>query len=186
MHDNISGGCRADGTLAERVVLGKRRREQLGIQTASDRQHQQSLSPRSSIASGAFAGSGPKGLAVAATPGALEHSGPGRPVGVAESMMQKWGYTEGETCAFAVHVQMHIQGVRTLGVLCAVGLCVCMAQSTLVIFSCSLYTCLTVHCNTDLREQHNSTCLGSSGSETAVESCVTAAELSFAHLLATQ
>ncbi|KAL0044230.1 hypothetical protein WJX82_005654 [Trebouxia sp. C0006] len=84
-----------DGTLAERVVLGKRRREQLGIQTASDRQHQQSLSPRSSIASGAFAGSGPKGLAVAAAPGALEHSGPGRSVGVAESMMQKWGYTEG-------------------------------------------------------------------------------------------
>jgi hypothetical protein len=99
--------CCVDGTLAERVVLGKRRREQLGIQTASDRQHQQSLSPRSNIASGAFAGSGPKHLAVAAAPGAVDHSGPGRPVGVAESMMQKWGYTEGETCAFAVHAQMH-------------------------------------------------------------------------------
>ena len=100
-------GCRADGTLAERVVLGKRRREQLGIQTASDRQHQQSSSPRPNIASGAFAGNGPKGLALAAAPGAVDHNGPGRPVGVAESMMQKWGYTEGETCVFAVHAQMH-------------------------------------------------------------------------------
>ena len=107
LHDKRFFGCHADGTLAERVVLGKRRREQPGIQTASDRQHQQSSLSRSNIASGAFAGSGPKGLAVAAAPGALDPNGPGRPVGVAESMMQKWGYTEGETCAFAVHAQMH-------------------------------------------------------------------------------
>ena len=100
-------GCHADGTLAERVVLGKRRREQLGIQTASDRQHQQSSSPRSNIASGAFAGSGSKDLAVAAAPGALDHNGPGRSVGVADSIMQRWGYTEGETCAIAAHTQMH-------------------------------------------------------------------------------
>lgn len=44
---------------------------------------------------------------MAAPPGALDPNGPGRPVGVAESTMQKWGYTEGETCAFAVHAQMH-------------------------------------------------------------------------------
>lgn len=122
-------GCRVDGTLAERVVLGKRRREQLGIQTVSDRQHQQNLSPGSDFASGAFAGSGPTGLAVAAAPGPLDPNGPGRPVGIAESMMQKWGYTEGETCAIAVHAQMHTVCTKHRCVMHCQCVCVCMAQT---------------------------------------------------------
>ena len=180
-------GCHADGTLAERVVLGKRRREQLGIQTTSDRQHQQSSSPRSNIASGAFAGSGPKDLAVAAAPGALDHNGPGRSVGVADSIMQRWGYTEGETCAIAVHTQMHTM-CESLGVSCIVSLCVCTAQSLLmsplVIFSCSLNMCLTVHCSTGLCEQLDSTCLDKF--QKAANLWTPAAALSLKHLLATQ
>lgn len=98
----------ADGTLAERVVLGKRRREQLGIQTESDKQHlalpskqQPHLTSQSSSMAWAFSGNEPAGQAGSAVPGPAGSSGPGiRLVAPAESMMTKWGYTPGQIHAF--------------------------------------------------------------------------------------
>ena len=87
----------ADGTLAERVVLGKRRREQLGIQTESDKQQQSHVTLQSSSMAEAFPGNEPAGQAGSAAPGPAGSSGPGaRLVAPAESMMTKWGYTPGQ------------------------------------------------------------------------------------------
>ena len=65
---------------------------------------------------------------------------------------------------------------------------VCKAQSllmsTLVIFSCSLNMCLTVHCSTDVCEQLDSTCLDSF--KEAAESWTSAAALSLKRMLAAQ
>ena len=61
----------AGGTLAERQVLGKRRREQLGLEA-----------PQAAL---------PYGMAAAATPSPAEGLLPGP----AEGMMAKWGYTPG-------------------------------------------------------------------------------------------
>ena len=75
------------------MALGKRRREQLGIQTPSDRQHQP-ISGSESAAVGSNWLAGPTvaaGDRAASSSGADSRGGGG----VAESMMQKWGYTQG-------------------------------------------------------------------------------------------
>ena len=85
----------ADGTLAERVALGKRRREQLGIQTDLDMQ-------TSSSAAGQSAGPLPFSHGAPSRASAGPLTGPsgggglsGRAAGPAEGMMAKWGYTPG-------------------------------------------------------------------------------------------
>ena len=88
----------ADGTLAERVALGKRRREQLGIQTALDMQSScgPSTSARQSDGTLPFSHGAPDRAAAGPLAGALRRSGsPGRAVAPAEGMMAKWGYTAG-------------------------------------------------------------------------------------------
>lgn len=89
----------ADGTLAERVTLGKRRREQLGIQSASDIQSSSgpSTSPRQSDETLPFSYGAPDKAATGPLTRAPGGRGPsGRAVGPAEGMMAKWGYTPGQ------------------------------------------------------------------------------------------
>ena len=91
--------CAADGTLAERVALGKRRREQLGMQTAADRRDApaQSSAQQSSSLPGAVATNGPAGQIVSNGGGAVAGIGPvGALSGAAGNMMSNWGYTPGE------------------------------------------------------------------------------------------
>jgi len=77
-------------------------------------------------------------------------------------------------------------------VLCTVRLCgsFCEAHpllmSTFVSFSCSQNMCLTVHCSTDLCEQHNSTCHDKFACKQTIQSWVAAAALSLVRLLAAQ
>ena len=89
----------ADGTLAERVTLGKRRREQWGIQTPRDMQSSSraSSSARQSDEALAFNNGGPDRAAAGPLTGPFGGSGPEeRAVGAAEGMMAKWGYTPGQ------------------------------------------------------------------------------------------
>ena len=85
----------ADGTLAERVVLGKRRREQLGIQSASDMHDSSSQSTSARQPDESLHGA-PGKAATGPLTGAPGSRGPsGKAVGPAEGMMAKWGYTPG-------------------------------------------------------------------------------------------
>ena len=89
----------ADGTLAERVALGKRRREQLGIQTTVDMQSHSIPSSLASQSDGALLIShgAPDRAAAGPLAGPSGGSGPSeRAVGTAEGMMAKWGYTPGQ------------------------------------------------------------------------------------------
>lgn len=86
----------ADGTLAERVALGKRRREQLGIQTDLDMQNSSSAAGQSAGPLPFSHGAPNRALAGPLT-GPSGGTGPsGRAAGPAEGMMAKWGYTPGE------------------------------------------------------------------------------------------
>ena len=96
----LSQPCAADGTLAERVALGKRRREQMGMQTAADMQDAsaQSAAEQTSSLPGAAATNGPAGQSVNGGGGAVAGSGPvGAMSGAAGNMMSNWGYTPGES-----------------------------------------------------------------------------------------
>ena len=82
--------------MAERVALGKRRREQLGIQTASDMQN--TPAPASFAAQSAAALPSSHGIAGRPGPDTVsnDQSGSsGKAVRPAEGMMAKWGYTRG-------------------------------------------------------------------------------------------
>lgn len=90
----------ADGTLAERVALGKRRREQLGIQTSLDMQSSSRPSSSARQLDGALpiAHGAPDRAAAGLLTAASGGGGPsGRAVRPAEGMMAKWGYTPGHT-----------------------------------------------------------------------------------------
>ena len=96
----LSQSCAADGTLAERVALGKRRREQMGMQTAADKQDAsaQSAAWQPSSLAGAAATNGPAGQVVGGAGGAVVGNGPvGAMSGAAGNMMSNWGYTPGES-----------------------------------------------------------------------------------------
>ena len=87
--------------MAERVALGKRRRQQLGLETAEDMQSAPAVSatPLSSAvgpvakgsASGVSAGAGAGHLGAEGLPPGVGGMG-----GAAAGMMTKWGYTPGK------------------------------------------------------------------------------------------
>ena len=94
------------------MALGKRRREQLGIQTPLDMQSSSrpSSSARQSVEAPAFGSGAPDRAAAGLLTGPLEGSGPdGRAVGAAEGMMAKWGYTPGQIwiTVYIVNFSMH-------------------------------------------------------------------------------
>ena len=96
----LSQFCAADGTLAERVALGKRRREQLGMQTEADKQDAsaQSAAQQTGSLSGAAATNGPAGQVVGVGGGTVGGNGPVDALsGAAGTMMSNWGYTPGKS-----------------------------------------------------------------------------------------
>ena len=103
----------ADGTLAERVALGKRRREQLGIQTDLDMQTSPSAAGQSAAPLPSGHGASARAQARPSTgaksgpvTGLSGSSGPpGAAAGAAEGMMAKWGYTPGECFSVSCFVE---------------------------------------------------------------------------------